>query len=99
MKLFLIRIHHHAVLTLFLGALAEVSENFAVQRQTNYGFSAVPCDQTIEQTANRDAKTKGGLVGFTMNRASVHRWLLSQSERAAITSKCKSMAGMNCKSR
>ena len=84
---------------LFIGALADVSANFAVQRQNNYGFAAVACDQTIEQTANRDSKTKGGLIGFTMNRASVHRWLLSQSERAGITGQCKSMAGINCKPR
>ena len=31
-----------------------------------------------------------------MNPAAVHRWLMSQSERAAITSQCKSMAGMLC---
>ena len=29
-----------------------------------------------------------------MNPAAVHRWLMSQSERAAFTSQCKSMAGM-----
>lgn len=83
----------------FVGALPEVSTNFSVQRQNTYGFSAVACDQTIEQTANRDSKTKGGLIGFTMNRASVHRWLLSQSERAAITAQCKSMAGICSKPR
>ncbi|XP_028410493.1 uncharacterized protein LOC114533190 [Dendronephthya gigantea] len=81
------------------GILPDLSSNFAVQRQSNYGFSAVACDQTIEQTANRDSKTKGGLIGFSMNRAAVHRWLLSQSERAAITNKCKYMAGMECKPR
>jgi hypothetical protein len=68
-----------------------------VQRQNNHGFSAVACDQTIEQTANRDSKTKGGLIGFSMNPGTVHRWLLSQSERAAITRKCNYMAGMECK--
>ena len=64
-----------------------MSSNFAVQRQGNYGFSAVACDRTIEQTANRDSKTKGGLIGFSMNPVTVHRWLLSQSERAAVTRK------------
>ena len=84
---------------LFIGILPDLSSNFSVQRQDNLAFSAVACDQTIEQTANRDSKTKGGLVGFSMNRASVHRWLLSQSERAAISRKCKDMAGMNYKPR
>ena len=82
-----------------LGAQEELYFNFSIQRQSNYGFSAVACDQTIEQTANRDSKTKGGIVGFSMNRASVHRWLLSQSERAAITAQCKFMAGLDKKPR
>ena len=76
-----------------------MSKYFAIQRHSHHGFSAVPCDQTIEQTVNRDAKTKGGLIGFTLNRAAVHRWLLLQSERAAITSQCKSLAGMECQPR
>lgn len=66
-----------------------------MQRQSSHGFSAVACDQTIEQTANRDSKTKGGLVGISMNRDAVHRWMLSQSERAAITRQCKLMAGLD----
>lgn len=88
--------HVSAILT---GILSELSSNFSVQRQNNHGFAAVSCDQTIEQTVNRDSKTKGGLVGFSMNRTSVHRWLLSQAERAAVTQRCKSMSGMNNKSR
>ena len=74
-----------------IGILPKLSSNFAIQRQNDHGFSAVACDQTIEQTVNRDSKTKGGLTGFSMNRSSVRRWLLSQSERAAITQRCKSM--------
>lgn len=83
----------------FLDIAAELRTSFAVQRQSKYGFSAVSCDQTIEQTINRDSKTKGGLVGFTLNRSAVHRWLLAQSERAAITNKCKDMGYVNVKPR
>ena len=79
----------------FTGILPQLSSNFSVQLQNIHGFSAVACDQTIEQTVNRDSKTKGGLVGFSMNRASVHRWLLSQSERAAIAQRCELMSGIN----
>lgn len=75
------------------GALEEVKSNWTVQRQGRYGFSSVPCDMTIEQTANRDAKIKGGLVGFTLNRGYIHRWLLSQPERSAISRKCEELAG------
>lgn len=66
---------------------------FAVQRQGDHGFSQVACDQTIEQTCNRDTKTKGGMVGFTTQKGAVTRWILSQPERAAISKRCEEMAG------
>ncbi|XP_056090913.1 uncharacterized protein LOC130070521 [Rhinichthys klamathensis goyatoka] len=40
------------------------SGDFVAQRQQTYGFAYTACDQVIEQTANRDSKTKGGLTGF-----------------------------------
>uniref|UniRef100_UPI00398F633D DNA topoisomerase 3-beta-1-like n=1 Tax=Pristiophorus japonicus TaxID=55135 RepID=UPI00398F633D len=49
---------------------------FVAQRQQEYGFSQTACDQVIEQTANRDSKTKGGLTGFTLNKGAVQRWTL-----------------------
>jgi hypothetical protein len=79
--------------------VSELSTSFAVQRQSDHGFSAVSCDQTIEQTINCDSKNKGGLIGFSLNRAAIHRWLLAQSERAAITNKCKDMASADAKPR
>ena len=72
---------------------------FCVQRQEDHGFAQVECDITIEQTFNRDSKTKGGLTGFTQNKAAVHRWILSQPARASITNECKSMAGQNQEAR
>ena len=72
---------------------------FCVQRQEAHGFPQVECDITIEQTFNRDSKTKGGLTGFTQNKAAVHRWILSQPARAFITKECKSMAGQNQEAR
>eukprot|EP00057_Strongylocentrotus_purpuratus_P028770 XP_011683244.1 PREDICTED: uncharacterized protein LOC105447183 [Strongylocentrotus purpuratus] len=67
--------------------------NFAVQRQDAYGFAGVPCDQTIEQTVNRDSKTRGGLKGFTVNKGAVCRWTVGHHERAAIMRQCEEMAG------
>ena len=67
--------------------------NFVVHRQAQHGFSGIACDQTIEQTFNRDSKTKGGITGITMNKSAVNRWILSHHERAAISSVCKVMAG------
>ncbi|PIK44379.1 hypothetical protein BSL78_18773 [Apostichopus japonicus] len=67
------------------------SGEFAVQRQEGHGFAQVECDICIEQTVNRDAKTKGGLVGFTTNHGAVLRWLLTQHQCSAITNECKAM--------
>ena len=43
--------------------------DFVVQRQDQYGFSLIACDQLIEQTLNKDSKTKGGLTGISLNVA------------------------------
>ncbi|XP_028417357.1 uncharacterized protein LOC114541751 [Dendronephthya gigantea] len=71
-----------------------ISNNWTVQRQDRYSFSGVACDQTIEQTLNRDSKLKGGLVGITLNKGAVHRWLMGQAERSAITRQCETMASV-----
>ncbi|KAJ4940926.1 hypothetical protein JOQ06_027216 [Pogonophryne albipinna] len=72
-----------------------VKGQWTVQRQSVHGFASIACDQAIEQTLNRDAKTKGGWTGITQNRSAVYRWILSQHERAAIARQCESMAGIS----
>lgn len=89
----------HKIETSFLGSAEQLEKNWTVQRQTSYGFSSIACDQVIEQTANRDAKTAGGIIGNTLNRGAVHRWLLSQSERTAIARQCQVMAGSSHQTR
>lgn len=76
-----------------LDAVENLKAHWTVQRQERYGFSSIACDQAIVQTANRDSKTKGGVIGFTLNKGAVHRWMLSQSERCAIARECQIMAG------
>lgn len=99
--------------------LEELRDHWTVQRQQNHGFSSVACDITIEQTLNRDSKSKGGtkkkliysspiltasllrihfpnvsgMVGITLNRGAMQRWILAQSDRSAITGECMKMAG------
>ena len=67
--------------------------DFVVQRQDRYRFAQIACDMAIEQTCNRDSKTKGGMKGLTLRKGGVKRWLLSHHQRAAIMKKCKFMAG------
>ncbi|XP_061913285.1 uncharacterized protein LOC133656293 isoform X2 [Entelurus aequoreus] len=76
-----------------------VKGQWTVQRQSAHGFASIACDQAIEQTCNRDSKTKGGWTGITLNRAAVSRWILSQHERAAIARQCESMSGKSPETR
>ena len=48
----------------------------------------------MEQTFNRDSKTKVGITGFKLNRSAVQRWILSQPERGYTTRQCHSLAGL-----
>ena len=50
-------------------------------------------DMCIEQTANRDTKTRGGLTGITTNKGAVHRWISSYHLREEIVRTCEEMAG------
>ena len=68
---------------------------FVAQRSTGSSFSQVAVEQTIEQTINRDTKSKGGIISFSLNKGVVHRWLLTSHERAAITQACRDMAGLH----
>ena len=69
------------------------SGDFVVQQQTQYPFCQTAMDQTIEQTMNRDSKTRGGQIGFSNNSNAVHRWFLSFNQRAQISKNCTEMAG------
>ena len=66
---------------------------FGVQRTTEHGFAQLPIDQTIEQTLNRSTKTKGGIVGFSLKKNAVQRWLLTAHSRALFVDKCRMMTG------
>ena len=67
--------------------------DFGVQRTTEHGFAQLPIDQTIEQTLNRSTKTKGGIVGFSLKKNAVQRWLLTAHSRALFVDKCRVMTG------
>lgn len=98
-------VNYARYLPVYIAEMANLSEShpsvhasflkgdFVAQRQTNYGFGQIACDQLIEQTLNRDSKTKGGLTGITLSSSAVSRWVLSHHERASIAKACKTMAG------
>ena len=64
---------------------------FAVQRSQDVSFSQVAVDHTIEQTMNKDTKTKRGIIGFSLNKGAVQRWILTAHEREAILRNFKNM--------
>ena len=67
---------------------------FTVQRSQDKAFSRIPIDQTIEQTVNRDSKTPGGIVGFSVSKSAVQRWILTSHEQASYTQCCRDLADL-----
>ena len=63
-----------------------------MQQQNEYGFSGIPCEQTIEQKVNKDSKTRVGLKGFTINKGAVNRWMAGHHERADIMMQVEDVA-------
>ena len=70
------------------------SVEFAVQRSSNSKFAQVAVDMAIEQTVNKDTKTSGGIIGFSLKPCAVERWFVTAHERAAIMHSCMGLAGM-----
>ena len=64
------------VYTAFLGG------QFSVQMGSN-PFGKNEADKTIENTINRDCKTKGGYIGFSVNFATTQRWVLNSTRRSS----------------
>ena len=44
---------------------------FVVRRSASRSFNCVPTDQALEQTINREAKSQGGVIGFTLRTATL----------------------------
>ena len=69
------------------------SGDFCFQRSYS-NFSQVAVDQAIEQTVNKDTKTRGGIVSFSRSPASVHKWMINAHFRTDVTRSVKQMAGL-----
>ena len=66
-----------------------------MQRSQTSSFSQVPVDQALEQSINRDTKSQGGIIGFTLSRGAVDRWMLTIHSRAAFNAACNTRAGLS----
>ena len=54
-------------------------------RRSSQSFYQVCSDQALEQTANRDSKTKGGIIGKNLKPGALNRWFLTAHKRADAT--------------
>ena len=69
-------------------------ENHSVSR-SQHSFSKVSKDLALEQSVNRDSKSKGRIIGNSQNPNALDRWFLTCHERAAITTAFKDICCLN----
>ena len=72
---------------------------FVVRRSDSYGFNCVSTDMALEQTINREGKGQGGVVGLTLRKGALTRWMLSRhvtaEYREAFQTLCNSTDASN----
>ena len=57
--------------------------HFSVQLSKGNPFGLNEADKAIENTINRDCKTGGGYIGFSVNFAATQRWVLKYSRHGS----------------
>jgi len=62
-----------------------------VVRRSEKTFNCVPTDQALVQSINKDAKSKGGVIGYTLKKGSLLRWLLTRHITGDYSEKFKEM--------
>ena len=55
-----------------------ISEGGFVVIRPERTFNCVTTDQALEQSINREAKSQGGVIGYTLRKGTVVRWLLTR---------------------
>ena len=67
-----------------------MSGGFVVRRSES-SFNCVPTDQALEQSINREAKSRGGMVNFTLRKGALLRWLITRYVTGEYSQCFKSM--------
>ena len=57
---------------------AHMQKRGFVVRRSDKNFNSVSTDQALEQNINREAKSKGGVIGCTLRKGALLRWLLTR---------------------
>ena len=69
-----------------------------VVRRSSRRFNAVASDQALEQTINRDGKSQGGVIGFTLRKGTltpVTHWMVTRHITAQYTEAFKELCHSN----
>ncbi len=64
---------------------------FVVRRSEHRSFNCVATDQALEQTINREGKSQGGVVGFTLRKGALTRWLMTRHVTTAYVDAMKEL--------
>ncbi len=64
---------------------------FVVRRSEHRSFNCVATDQALEQTINREGKNQGGVVGFTLRKGALTRWLMTRHVTTAYVDAMKEL--------
>jgi hypothetical protein len=72
---------------------------FVVRRSANRSFNCVVTDQALEQTVNRDGKSKEGVIGLTLRKGALSRWLMTRHVTAEYREAFKSLCDGNINTR
>ena len=71
---------------------------FVVRRSEDRNFNCVATDQALEQTINREGKSQGGVVGFTLRKGALTRWLMTRHVTTAYVDAMKDLCNADAKS-
>ena len=64
---------------------------FVVRHKEDYNFNAVSTDQALEQTINKEGKSQGGIIGLTLRKEALMRWLMTRHVTAEFSDAFRSM--------
>ena len=66
----------------------------SVQIGSSNPFGKIPCDQTIEETINKDTQTAGGTKGFSLKSGAVQTYYLNAEHRSLFPRQLREMVGL-----
>ena len=66
----------------------------SVQIGSSNPFSKIPCDQTTEETINKDTQTAGGTKGFSLKGGAVQKYYLNAEHRSLFLRQLREMVGL-----